>query len=186
MAQTMAAEPEERMPVKYEIYDYVSSIVFALAVVLLFFTFVFRVVMVTNISMQNTLHAGDRLILSHIGYVPKQGDIVVLSTKAVKGDIIKRVVATGGQTVNINFDTHTVYVDGKALREPYIRQPTATRGDVAFPVTVPPGHVFVMGDNRNYSYDSRYQAIGMIDDRSIVGHAIFRIFPLSKAGALPR
>lgn len=186
MADTTAATVE-RIPARYELYEYVSSIVFALAVVLLFFTFVFRTVSVVNISMQNTLHAGDRLILSHIGYTPKSGDIVVLSSSAVKdGPIVKRVIAIGGQTVNIDFETHKVYVNGIALTEHYIREPTSERGDVSFPVKVPPGHIFVMGDNRNNSYDSRYSAIGMIDDRNIVGHAIFRLFPLSKVGTLAR
>lgn len=168
------------------VYEYASTIVFPLAIVLLLFTFIFRTATVVNVSMQNTLHAGDRLILSHIGYTPKTGDIIVLSTKAVDTPVVKRVIAAGGQTVNIDFQTHTVYVDGKALSEPYIREPTSERGDLSYPLKVPAGHVFVMGDNRNNSYDSRYRAIGMIDDRDIIGHAVFRLFPFTKLGTLAR
>lgn len=182
MADSTMAANGEHVSISQTVYDYVSSIVFPLAIVLLVFAFVFRMATVVNVSMQNTLHAGDRLILSHIGYTPKQKDIIVLSTKAVSTPIVKRVIATSGQTVNINFQTHTVYVDGKALSEPYIREPTSERGDLSYPLKVPAGHVFVMGDNRNDSYDSRYRAVGMIDDRDIIGHAVFRLFPLSKLG----
>lgn len=171
-----------------ELYDWIESIVFSLAVVVIVFTFFFRIVGVGGVSMENTLNAGvvyenqfvDRVIITHLNYTPAHGDIVVLYSKGLRESVIKRVIAVGGDTVNIDFDRHIVYVNGKALSEPYIREPTAERGDVRFPVTVPAGHVFVMGDNRNDSYDSRYQAVGMIDNRDIIGKAVLRIYPLSQ------
>lgn len=182
MTKSTIASDSDHVSITQTVYEYVSSFVFPLAIVLLVFAFIFRTATVVNVSMQNTLHADDRLILSHIGYTPKRGDIIVLSTKAVDTPVVKRVIATGGQTVNIDFQAHKVYVNGKALSEPYIREPTSERGDLSYPMKVPAGHVFVMGDNRNDSYDSRYRAVGMIDNRDIIGHAVFRLFPLSKLG----
>lgn len=182
-----AEHQQDRNPLS-EIYDWAEAIVFSLTAVILVFTFIFRIVGVGGVSMENTLNAGvinendyvDRVVISHIHYTPAHGDIVVLYAKALKECIIKRVIAVGGDTVNIDFDHHLVYVNGKALTEPYIREPTIERGDVQFPITVPKGHVFVMGDNRNDSYDSRYKAVGMIDDQDILGHAILRIYPLNQ------
>lgn len=167
-----------------EIFDWAESIVFSLGIVVLIFTFIFRPVGVDGPSMQNTLHGGERVIICNINYKPQKGDIIVLSTKAVQQPIIKRVIAVGGQTVNINFDTHKVYVDGKELHEPYIKEPTALVGNVTFPTVVPRNCVFVMGDNRNNSYDSRFQEIGMVKDENILGRAVFRIFPFNKMGKL--
>lgn len=183
--ETPAARPDAALVVRREVYDYLSSFIFAIAAVLLFFTFVFRTVTVDGISMQSTLHGGDRLILFDLGYTPKRGDIVVVSTPAVPEPIIKRVIATAGQTVNVDAETHKVYVNGKALDEPYAQYiDSDERGNVSFPVTVPSGHVFVMGDNRNHSYDSRFSEVGMIDTRNIAGHAVLRLFPFSKFGFL--
>jgi signal peptidase I len=169
-----------------ETYDWAESIVFALAIVVLIFTFVFRPVGVSGISMENTLHDGDKVVISNIYYTPRQGDIIVLSTKAVSTPIIKRVIAVGGQTVDINYAANKVYVDGKVfnapIKEPMTPPPSGPLTNL--PVTVPAGCVFVMGDNRNYSFDSRYSEIGVINDKDIIGHAIFRIMPFSAFGML--
>lgn len=173
-----------------ELYEWTETVVFALAAVILVFTFIFRTVSVGGMSMEDTLNAGvtnqdqfvDRVLLYEYFYTaPKPGDIVAINSPVVKkGGIIKRVIAVGGDTVNIDFSKHTVSVNNKVLNEPYIKEPTAVQGDVKFPVTVPKGHVFVMGDNRDISYDSRYSAVGMIDDRNIIGKAFLRIIPLNK------
>jgi signal peptidase I len=182
--QTDSGISSGSMRIKSEIYEYVESIIFSLAVVVLIFTFIFRIVGVVNISMQNTLFDGNRLILYNINYSPKQGDIIVFSALELNEPLIKRVIAVGGQKVDINYNTHTVYVDDKAQVEPYIKEKTSTQGDVKLPVTVPLGYVFVMGDNRNYSLDSRFSQVGMIDQRYIIGKAIFRIFPLNRFGRI--
>jgi signal peptidase I len=171
-----------------DIYEWIEAIVFSVAAIVIVFTFAFRIVGVSGVSMENTLNAGvqyenqtvDRVVISDINYKPKRGDIIVLSTKAVPEPIIKRVIAVGGDTVNIDFNKHTVSVNGKIIKEPYIKEPTTNPGDVTFPVKVPEGHVFVMGDNRNNSEDSRFRAVGMVDDRYILGRACLRIFPLNE------
>ena len=188
--QTAANGAPEPTKLSQELYEWTETIVFALAAVILVFTFIFRTVSVGGMSMENTLNAGvtdqnqfvDRVLLYEYRYTqPKQGDIVAINSPVVKkGGIIKRVIAVGGDTVNIDFIRHTVSVNGKVLNEPYIKEPTAVQGDVKFPVTVPKGHVFVMGDNRDISYDSRYSAVGMIDDRNIIGKAFLRIIPLNE------
>lgn len=176
---------KEQFDIKAETYDWVEAIVFSVAVIVLIFTFFFRIVGVEGMSMTNTLQDGNRVIITNINYTPKQFDIIVLSTKAVeKTPIIKRVIAVGGQTVDVDYSQNKVYVDGKAISESFIREPMQMRGDVKMPVTVPKGCVFVMGDNRNDSLDSRYGVVGMIDDRNILGKAVLRIFPFNKFGTL--
>lgn len=175
-----------------ELYEWIEIMVVSLAVVAILCTFLFRIIGVGGVSMENTLNQGvvnendflDRVIITNLNYTPKPGDIVVISTKAVNIPIIKRVIAVGGDTVDIDFNAHTVSVNGKVLDEPYIKEPTTERGDVQFPVTVPEGHVFAMGDNRNNSYDSRYSAVGMVDVKDILGKAILRIYPLNQIGTL--
>jgi signal peptidase I len=170
---------------KEEAFDWVESIVFSVAVVVLIFTFVFRIIGVEGTSMTNTLQNGNRVIVTGVNYTPKQFDIIVLSTKAVRSaPIIKRVIAVGGQTVDLDYKANKVYVDGKAIDESFIKEPMRQCGDVTLPLTVPKGCVFVMGDNRNDSLDSRYSSVGCVDVRNILGKAVLRIFPFSEFGAL--
>ena len=160
---------------------YLHDLVFGLVGVLLVFMFLFRMVVVSGPSMMQTLQNGDRLILlSNVLYTnPKYGDIVVASKESFKDGepIIKRVIATEGQTVDIDFKEGIVYVDGIALDEPYTNTPTTLFEGTAFPLTVEKGHVFVLGDNRNDSLDSRSSNIGQIDKRELLGKAIFLAVP---------
>lgn len=166
-------------------YEWVESVAFAVITVVLVFTFLFRIMGVDGESMEPTLHGGNFIVLSDLFYQPENGDVVVITpTVSLDVPIIKRVVATEGQTIDIDFTTGKVYVDGKVLVEPYVSEPTTLRYDVHFPQTVPEGHIFVMGDNRNHSLDSRDHSIGMVDERYILGKALLRIAPVNEFGLI--
>lgn len=166
-------------------FDWADALVWALVLAVLVFTFLFRTIGVEGASMLPTLCENDRLIVSHLFYTPKPGDIVVVITP--EGElpaIIKRVIATEGQKVDIDFHSGEVTVDGEVLDEPYLLEKTQMKRDVDFPVTVPEGCLFVMGDNRNHSLDSRDSEVGMVDTKYILGKAVFRLFPFHTAGTL--
>lgn len=166
-----------------EIYDWMQSLVFALIICIIVFVFIFRIVDVSGDSMNPTLLNGDKLVVSDVFYKPKQGDIVIFRKDEYKAEaFVKRVIATEGQTIEIDFDRGRVYVDGERLDEPYIAEPTHNQLDFQGPQTVPEGCVFVMGDNRNASSDSRRAQIGMVDERLIVGKVLLRVFPFDSIG----
>ena len=182
---------------KSSLFDWLDVIITSVVAVVLIFTFCFRVVTVDGDSMLNTLHTKEKIIISNVSYEPKQGDIVVVSrnidnsldSTKYEGPIIKRVIAVAGQTVDIDYNAGKVIVDGVALDEPYTATPTTIKheNEIEFPVYVPDNCIFVMGDNRNFSLDSRSIHIGdngMIDTRYVLGKAIFRIYPLEKIGGL--
>lgn len=176
-------QPEEPAEKNWQrtVLSYLHDLVFGLVGILLVFMFLFRMVVVSGPSMMQTLQDGDSLILlSNVLYRnPKYGDIVVASKESFKSGepIIKRVIATEGQTVDIDFVEGIVYVDGVALSEPYTNTPTNLFEGTVFPLTVEEGHVFVLGDNRNDSMDSRSGQIGQIDKRELLGKAIFLALP---------
>ncbi len=184
------AQPQEphipmsgRVKGRMEIYDWLQCIVYALVVCVIVFVFFFRTIDVMGHSMEPTLQNGDKLIVSNMFYTPQYGDVVVLRKESFgEQAIVKRVIATEGQTVDIDFDEGIVYVDGVALDEPYIAEATRRPLDFNGEVTVPEGCVFVLGDNRNRSNDSRDADIGMVDTRYIIGRALIRVFPLSEFG----
>ena len=170
-----------------EMYQNVRTLVTVLAVLILVFTFVARIIVVSGPSMENTLQNGDAMLVWSLGYTPEQGDVVVLTKRSYQEDsIVKRVIATGGQTVDIDYATGTVYVDGVALEEDYIKEQmqVPSYGDMVNHVTVPEGCLFVMGDNRNQSADSRYPEIGIVDERCVIGRVVAVIFPFSNFGLL--
>ena len=176
---------EEKM--KSELFDWVQCIVFALIACIVIFLFLGRTVGVVGGSMENTLHEGDRLIISDLFYTPEYGDIVVLRQESSRDDpIVKRVIATEGQTVDIDFETCQVIVDGVPLDEPYTKEygnyVYYDRQDFGRKIEVPEGCVFVMGDNRNGSTDSRTDSIGCVEVQKILGRVIFRISPINKIG----
>ncbi len=164
-----------------DLYEWVQSLVGSVLVVVAIFTFVIRMMGVDGHSMLNTLQHGDRLLVvnSMLYHDYKYGDIVILRKDGVFDDdpIVKRVIAVEGQTVDIDFAEGIVYVDGEALEEDYIREPTYTAEGTEFPLTVPEGSIFVMGDNRNGSSDSRDYRLGTVDTRYVIGKAAFLIFP---------
>ncbi len=161
------------------LFDGVDSVRNAILAVFVIFTFVFRAVGVDGSSMVPTLHDGDWMAVRSIVTEVKRGDIVIITQPWDRNvPIVKRVIAVSGDAVNIDFNLHEVYVNGEKLNEPYINEPTALSYDMQFPLTVEDGKVFVMGDNRNDSLDSRSSRIGLIDERYIFGKAEVRLHPI--------
>ena len=163
-----------------DLYEWVQALVCSVLVVVVIFTFVIRLIGVDGHSMVPTLQNGDRLlVLNSMLYDDyKYGDIVVLRKDSFLEDpIVKRVIAVENQTVDIDFSTGSVYVDGVLLKEDYINELTFLKEGTEFPLTVPKGSVFVMGDNRNHSSDSRDSRLGTVDTRYVIGKAVFLAFP---------
>jgi signal peptidase I len=174
-------EKEEKIPLSKALTLYLHDIVYLLCAMMVTLVLIFRVVVVSGTSMNMTLLDGDYLLLlsNTFYHTPEQGDIIVVSKNSFDNGaaFVKRVIATEGQTVDIDFTNGIVYVDGAALEEPYINNLTTTQGGVQFPLVVEEGCVFAMGDNRGISKDSRYPDIGQIDTREILGRAIFLMIP---------
>lgn len=159
------------------VFEVFEAIIAALVVITIIFTFFFRVFNVDGPSMKPTLQHNDKLIVSTVGYKPEKGDVIVISETADMDEpIVKRVIAVGGDVVDINFTTGVVTVNG--TEEDYSDELTLQQFDIAFPITVPEGTVFVLGDNRGNSLDSRSTRVGCVDERYIVGKVLFRFFPL--------
>lgn len=168
-----------------EVYDWIQCIIFALVFCVLLFVFAVRMVNVVGHSMVPTLEQSDKVVISNLFYHPKQGDVVVLRKQTLMQEpIVKRIIATEGQTVDIDFDDGVVYVDGKALDEPYVNEPVHDRENFEGKITVPEGCVFVMGDNRNASTDSRDARLGCVDTHYIMGRVYFTLFPVKNIGVV--
>ena len=161
-------------------YEWVQALVCSVLAVVVIFTFVIRLIGVDGHSMVPTLQDGDRLLVLTAPWCGdyRYGDVVVLREQTFLDEpIVKRVIATEGQTVDIDFVTGSVYVDGELLQEDYINEPTYTEEGTVFPLTVPEGSIFVMGDNRNHSNDSRDARLGTVDVRCVIGQAVVLAFP---------
>lgn len=174
-----------RERVERELLSWLETVLIAIVVVALTVTFAGRLMRVDGSSMNPTLQDGERLLTTSLHGGLKQGDIVVIRRKDGH-PIVKRIIGTPGDQVDIDFSAHEVRVNGELLDEPYIKEPTERSFDVEFPVTVPEGCYFVMGDNRNNSDDSRHSTIGMIDRRNIFGKAVLRVWPLEQFGGLDK
>ena len=172
---------------RVELYFWLQALVFALVCIILIFTFVGRIIGVKGTSMVPTLSDADMLLLQSIGYKPAQGDVVVLTKESFMDQpIVKRVIAVGGQHVEIDYDANTVSVDGEVLQEDYINEALMSRPtwNNIDSITVPEGCIFVMGDNRNHSSDSRNPQLGVVDERYVLGRAIFVVFPFNRIGSI--
>ena len=183
-----AKQPEKAVKTKDtkgNAYDWLESLVTAIVACIIIFLFLFRVVNVQGSSMVPTLRESDKIVISRLARNYQYGDIVVLTKISFDDDsIVKRVIATEGQTIDIDFDEGIVTVDGKVLDEPYIAELTHKKLDFTGPVTVKEGCIFCMGDNRNQSTDSRRSTIGMIDTRCVLGRVVLRVWPFNKIGAV--
>lgn len=186
----MEREPSKGRSLLSDLYEMLHDLIYILAAVTLLFVFAVRLVGVEGESMLPTLHNRDYLLLeSNFFYGPddiEAGDIVVLNVpyywERSKSLIVKRVIATEGQTVDIDYETSQVFVNGICLDEDYINEDVIHQiwrgeSELQLPATVPEGHIFVLGDNRNNSSDSRYAPVGMIDERCVLGKAIAIALP---------
>lgn len=166
-----------------ELYLNIRVLVGMMTVFVLIFTFVARIIVVSGPSMENTLWGGDLILVWSLGYTPEQGDIVVLTQESYQEDsIVKRVIATEGQRVDIDYSAGTVHVDGEVLEEDYTKETMLipNYGEGINHVVVPDGCIFVMGDNRNHSADSRHPDIGIVDNRCVIGRGLAVLFPFSR------
>ena len=188
-------EKKERSGWQAGLLTYLHDLVYLLAALILAFLLLFRVVVVSGTSMNNTLLHGDYLLLlSNIFYhEPQYGDIIVASKESFDNGapIVKRVIATEGQVVDIDFNLGVVYVGDsmetlQPLNEPYTLTPTNVQEGVSFPLTVEKGCLFVMGDNRNGSRDSRDESIGLVDKREVIGKVFFLFLPGTNTELDPR
>lgn len=158
------------------IYDFAGIIVAALLAVCIIFTFFFKISTVVGESMENTLKDGNTVLISAINPDIEYGDVVVISQpNGYEKVLIKRVIAVGGQTVSFDHLSGKTIIDGKPLDEPYIKENMQFTYGMTKTYTVPEGMLFVMGDNRNESADSRDVYIGMIDERYVVGKVFYRV-----------
>ena len=174
-------------PLVQNCFEWIEALISAIIILVVIFTFFFRVVNVSGPSMLPTLESNDRVLISMLLHKPQAGDIVVITrTQGLTQPIIKRIIATEGETVDIDFGQGIVYVDGKALDESaYLKNGTTTQSsDYTYPLTVPEGHVFVLGDNRAVSNDSRSKDVGMVDERYIMGKAEWIVFPFQRFGKI--
>lgn len=178
------ASPE--VQARREAYDWIQSLISALLICVLVFVFVIRIMDVNGSSMSPTLINGDKVLVSGLLYEPDRGDIVVFKKDSYNDNkaLVKRVIAVEGDVVNIDFDNGIVYVNGVPVEEDYIDVSTNTKLDFIGPQTVPENCLFVMGDNRNASTDSRDKRIGMVDKRLVIGKVLMVVYPFSSFGTV--
>ncbi len=191
-------EGKEQDSWRQSLFEWLELLAVVLVIIVTLFTFVVSIVGVDGSSMYPTLHDRDLMLVQRIAYTPRQGDVIVLRKDHTFGDqaLVKRVIATGGQTVYIDYDNNTITVDGEILEEPYLNYEyddmygsdyMADKVDldpqyVNQEFTVPEGCVFVCGDNRNHSSDSRVAQLGMVDERYVIGRVLLVFFPFSDFG----
>ncbi len=181
---------EEKNKKAFDIMDMIEMVVFSVVFVVALFTFGVRNVFVDGDSMKSTLLDKDMLIITDVVDY-NYGDIIVFMPDNAEKDarlnkpFIKRVIALSGDVVDVNYEENTVYVNGEAVEEPYLGSLVMTdKGNITFPYTVPEHHIFFMGDNRNDSWDSRYEEVGTVDSRLVMGKVLLRLFPFDRFGAV--
>ena len=192
MQETQVEEKEKKKGegrFSSELFSWGESLMTVLIFFVVVFTFFVRLIGVDGTSMYPTLQDHSIMLVSDLGYSPEKGDIVVLRKESFYSGqpIVKRIIATGGDTIDIDPITGDVLVNGEVLDEPYIAEKINTlekMGDMTYPQTVPEGCVFVMGDNRNYSTDSRRSQLGMVDERYLLGHVLSVVYPFSEFGSV--
>lgn len=192
VSETIIEKKKKKQTPLESLYDWFEVACFAAAVVILLFMFVGRMSTVVGSSMANTLSNGDRVLVWNFLYTPERYDIVVVQKEEGYYEdelLIKRVIAKGGETVTFDFQNWKVFVDGEEVDSDFVRRiegESMERGMMPYAgtITVPEGHYFVLGDNRNESTDSRFAEVGFVKESEIIGKAVFRILPFDRIGAL--
>lgn len=196
---TEEGAPKTKNSFLQELLEIAETMIVSVFVVLLLFTYLCRPVTVDGRSMNPTLLDNDKLVMYRLFYEPKRGDIVVVNNHngnllnkegqvissgySLNENLIKRVVAVEGEELNIDFEAGVVMIDGEPIQEDYINDKTLTNdGAFVYPITIPKGYIFVMGDNRNHSTDSRSSAVGLVSVDDVIGRTYFRYYPLSDIG----
>ncbi len=167
------------------LFENLEAVVYALIVVVFFMTFFFRIISISGISMLDTLHDFDKVLVRRFNYKPKCGDVVIIRRgQYINQPLVKRIIATEGQSLNIDYKNQSVTVNGLKIKEDYLKEPMIYQSDDYIPKIIPKGYCFVMGDNRNKSLDSRSGTVGLIENKNIIGKAVFTIFSFHKTGRI--
>ena len=183
----MEKEEKKKLTPGEELFSWAQSLIWALLLLVFISAFLVRISGVSGDSMYPTLHDGDRILVRVASYEqPQRGDMIVVQARHYLSEpLVKRVIAVAGDTVEVEYGG-VVYVNGEEIDEPYVNEEVFGGGDTQYPITVPEGSVFVMGDNRNNSEDSRLTAVGTLKTEDIIGKVIFRIFPFNRIGGVYR
>ena len=179
-ADEEAAKAEDAKRNRMELYDWLQCLVLAVVFVIFIFIFIGRTIGVQGDSMYGTLHNRDRVVTSNLFFTPSNNDVIIFFSPAPDFNgmpLVKRVIATAGQTIDIDFSNGDVIVDGIVVYEPFIFDKTRVSAQFNGPITIPEGYLFVMGDNRNNSTDSRSGSVGLVDTRYVLGRVLFLLLP---------